>query len=348
MGNPTCDLDSAVCALVHGFFVYTDRVQGQKNEKIAVIPIMNISKKEFRVKTEVVYYLGGHNLPLNLLTFRDEIDLRKLNAEGKLELILVDHHTLPKEDLSLADSVVEIIDHRPQDVTWSWSGRTINLQTVGSCATLVAKNILEKRRMLLDSQVSNLLRGPILIDTCNFSKEADRATPMDFDVIRQLEELNTLHPSRDQLYQDILNAKTDISQLTPDDLIIKDLKVVNGIPIVGLPILVENFIKMDGAHEALDSFAMKENTPFAILIGLDLKNDVVTRDIAVFSLSSNELENKVIEALMTSTNPKLELTETHRFSKSGRTLIHYKQGNVKASRKQILPIIQSVSRDCTC
>lgn len=67
LGNETCDLDSAVCALVQGFFL-ASKVKEEKG--LSVIPVMNILEKEFRVKTEVVYYLRKHNVASNLLTFR--------------------------------------------------------------------------------------------------------------------------------------------------------------------------------------------------------------------------------------------------------------------------------------
>lgn len=69
LGNGTCDLDSAVSALAQGFFDYLD---GMKNNatKLAVIPVMNIPEKEYRVKTEVEFFLKRHNIPFTLLTFR--------------------------------------------------------------------------------------------------------------------------------------------------------------------------------------------------------------------------------------------------------------------------------------
>lgn len=69
LGNQSCDLDSAVCALVQGLFQYYD-VQKENRVNVAVIPVMNIFEKEFRVKTEVLYYLKHHKVPLSLLTFR--------------------------------------------------------------------------------------------------------------------------------------------------------------------------------------------------------------------------------------------------------------------------------------
>ena len=69
LGNQSCDLDSAVCTLVQGLFQYID-VQKENCSNVAVIPVMNIIEKEFRVKTEVLYYLKHHKVPLSLLTFR--------------------------------------------------------------------------------------------------------------------------------------------------------------------------------------------------------------------------------------------------------------------------------------
>ncbi|XP_066586696.1 exopolyphosphatase PRUNE1 [Prorops nasuta] len=353
MGNQTCDLDSAVCALAKGLAEY--REQQKKNRKeVATIPLMNIPQKEFRVKTEVVYYLQRHGLHENLLTFRDQIDLGRVSSEGKLELILVDHHVLVDEDELLASSVVEIIDHRPQDDQWPWEGRTIHLQTVGSCATLVAFHLLRNQPEILDTQLCSLLRGPILADTYNLSKKVDRATPLDYEMIEKLEKLGNLKAvDRDETYKDILNAKTDISCLTTYDLLIRDLKETNGVPIAVFPMLVEEFLGMDDWSSSLRNFTKEKNAQLVILIGLELRNDRVTRDIAVFSLSSNELENKVIQALTSSSQPSLDLTLTKQIKEEdpegGYSLSCFQQRNLSATRKQILPIVRAVTAEfCQC
>ena len=66
LGNPTCDLDSAVCALVQGYLEYLLR---PKNEFI-VVPVLNVTRNEFRLKTEVVYHLRQCAINADLLTFR--------------------------------------------------------------------------------------------------------------------------------------------------------------------------------------------------------------------------------------------------------------------------------------
>lgn len=92
---------------------------------------------------------------------RDQINLHNLqnNINKKLELILVDHHTLLNEDIALKPSVITIIDHRPLDLAWSWPDILLNIEIVGSCASLVARDILQKSPDMLDPQIASLLRG---------------------------------------------------------------------------------------------------------------------------------------------------------------------------------------------
>lgn len=200
---------------------------------------------------------------------RDQIDLQNVqnNADKQLELILVDHHTLASGDVALKPSVVTIIDHRPLDPAWSWPNVLLNIETVGSCATLVARNVLQKNPDILNAQLSSFLRGkhyldnglllidthktifniqypifsagPILIDTYNMSDEAGRATTIDVDVLNALEQLGRLTSDRTKTFKKIMHAKMDISELTLEELMIKDLKVTNGIPLVGFSFLVE-------------------------------------------------------------------------------------------------------------
>ena len=82
--------------------------------------------------------------------------------------------------------------------------------------------------------------GAILIDTCNFSKEADRATLLDYEIIEKLEILGKIDAKdRSEIFKIILDSKSDIKDLSAKDLLIKDLKVINGIPLPGFPTLVK-------------------------------------------------------------------------------------------------------------
>lgn len=68
------------------------------------------------------------------------------------------------------------------------------------------------------------------MDTINLSPSAKKATDKDFRIIGELEEclakLLGSAPVRDDFYTPINNARTDISQLSPDQLLRKDCKVL--------------------------------------------------------------------------------------------------------------------------
>jgi hypothetical protein len=44
---------------------------------------------------------------------------------------------------------------------------------------------------------------------------------------------------REKLFEELLAARCDISHLTPSQLLVKDMKIASGVPVPGLPILVE-------------------------------------------------------------------------------------------------------------
>lgn len=72
------------------------------------------------------------------------------------------------------------------------------------------------------------------------SPKVHRATVTDFSVLSALEQHGGLtSETRTETFNKIMDAKTDISELTLEELMIKDLKVTNGVPLVGFPFLVE-------------------------------------------------------------------------------------------------------------
>lgn len=98
--------------------------------------------------------------------YRDQIELKALKNSGiDMQVVMVDHHSLPEEDVFLADHVVRVIDHRPRDPQWPWPGREVQLEIVGSCATLVARNFLGKHPEAIDTRLCSLLRGKLLSST---------------------------------------------------------------------------------------------------------------------------------------------------------------------------------------
>ena len=65
LGNEACDLDSSVSALAYAQFLN----QSQKHCTIN-IPVINVTRSDFLLKTEVVYFLGKFGINFNNLIFR--------------------------------------------------------------------------------------------------------------------------------------------------------------------------------------------------------------------------------------------------------------------------------------
>jgi len=153
--------------------------------------------------------------------------------------------------------VIKVIDHHKRDRPYD--PRDI-IEPVGSCSTLVAELTLG----LLDNDpiVCSLLYGTILLDTVNLSPTAKKATPKDFKVISDLEELFTRHnrssggsplfSSRDEFYKPIAAARADISSLTPGQLLRKDCKVLKTpeitIAVPAMPLLAHVTENSPNAH----------------------------------------------------------------------------------------------------
>lgn len=77
------------------------------------------------------------------------------------------------------------------------------------------------------------------MDTACFSQAADRTTELDLKMAMELENRGVDSTRREKLFQELLAARSDISNLTPSQLLEKDMKIALGIPVPGLPILVQ-------------------------------------------------------------------------------------------------------------
>lgn len=69
LGNETCDLDSAVCSIIQAFWIYHQR-QKENIDFPPVLPILNVPKSKFNIKTEVTYFFKLNGIPLESLIFR--------------------------------------------------------------------------------------------------------------------------------------------------------------------------------------------------------------------------------------------------------------------------------------
>ncbi|CAL8298179.1 unnamed protein product [Gadus morhua 'NCC'] len=159
LGNEACDMDSMVSVMAYAYFL--SKTLGSSRP---VLPLLNVPRSEFPLRTDNVFLLRQAGVPQELLLFREQLDLLQLQRDGRLTLTLVDLNVLPSSDRDLEGAVVEVIDHRLLEREPSASC-LVTVEMVGSCTTLVTERILQKAPEVLDPQLALLLYGPKDIST---------------------------------------------------------------------------------------------------------------------------------------------------------------------------------------
>ncbi|XP_060614030.2 exopolyphosphatase PRUNE1 [Anolis sagrei] len=336
LGNEACDLDSMVSALALAFFL----AKTSSESKAAFIPVLNIPRSDFPLRTESTFLLREQGIPENFLVFRDEIDLVALHKEGLLSLTLVDHHVLPSRDAALEEAVVEVLDHRPLERERGPPCK-VTAELVGSCATLVTERILQGPAQVLDRQTAALLHATIALDCVNMAPEAGKVTPKDDHYASLLESRFPDLPSRNAIFEALQKAKFDVSGLTTDQMLRKDLKALSGkrasIAISAIYVNLPVFLDRPGLEEELHSFCQEKGYDLLVAMTISFnESNEPFRQIAVYSTCA-DLREAVCQALERSTDPSLHLSPLEsRYS----TLRAYHQGTVTASRKKVLPIVK--------
>ncbi|XP_017334001.1 exopolyphosphatase PRUNE1 isoform X2 [Ictalurus punctatus] len=337
LGNEACDVDSMVSALTFAYFLSKTIDSGK-----AVVPVLNIPRAEFPLRSDSTFLLRESGLSQDYLLFRDEVDLHSLQ---NLAITLVDHNVLPEADRTLENAVVEVIDHRRLERTPS-PFCPVTMETVGSCATLVTERIVQKAPKLLDQQVAQLLYGTIITDCVNMAPEAGKVTPKDSQYVSLLESRFPKLPRRSILFQSLQNAKFDVSGLSTEQMLLKDMKTVSGgdlrLAVSVIYMTLEDFLQRECLQQELCEFCHKHNYNLVVAMTISfIDNKEPFRQIAVYS-SSTHNRDEVIKALEKARNPHLNLSP---MSSPYSDMKAYVQGNTLASRKKVLPIISDFLKD---
>uniref|UniRef100_A0A1A9X047 DHHA2 domain-containing protein n=1 Tax=Glossina brevipalpis TaxID=37001 RepID=A0A1A9X047_9MUSC len=317
LGNEACDLDSAVSALSLSYYYQESNQHPEALKCRNFLPVLNIPKDEYPLKTEVHYLFQQLLLNEEYLTFRDELSMEFM---ANSQFVLVDHHA------SLwSKQAIAIYDHRPRDDTVELPHNcSLHLELVGSCCTLVAELMLTAGMTTVkDTEVLKLLRSAIVLDTVNFSESAKRATPKDHEICYALEEklrvISELE-TRKELFDNLVKARSDVRSLTTAQLLRKDMKFISAtqsnrkIALPGFPMLVEEFIKKPMAEEALKEYARTTDSSVILLIGMHVDIDQennVQRDLGLINIKDPNLCANIKQKLETMSEPNLQLQENN-------------------------------------
>lgn len=95
--------------------------------------------------------------------------------------------------------------------------------------------------------------------------------------------------------------------------------------------------------KSLEEFGIEHNCSLLVLIGMkELDIGGIRRDIGLFPLHQSDLTKQLINAVSVENQHYLQLNQKCGDILSSELGHLYEQNNLKASRKQILPIIQQI------
>lgn len=263
---------------------------------INVVPVLNVDRIEVPLKTEVVYWLKKNDIDVENLICKDEIN----NFDDVKHFVLVDHHVSP-----FHERVVSVLDHRPLDPEENLGvACKIQLKEVGSCCSLVIE-LIKKDVNLNDmkeeySEVLKLLYAVIVLDTINFSKDADRFRPLDLEVVENIEQylsIENVEEHRSKLFNELVEARSDVSTLDSLQILSKDLKIIsnknNSVRVALSAVLLPDYILLANAGENLKFFVEKNNIDVISLMSMRTENGTVTRDFGLVDIKNKKLFDDV-------------------------------------------------------
>jgi exopolyphosphatase len=334
LGNDASDLDSMASSVMYAY--YAGRARADENGPV-YLPLINIPRADFKLRTEAVYLFDATGIELENLLFADEADLDRLQETNRLRLTLVDHNKLAPSQCRYQELVEAIVDHHEDEGLYSQiTSRTI--EPVGSAASLIAEKILKDKPELIDEGTGKLLLGPILLDTVNLDPKEKRVTPKDEGIAGVL--VKRTAADQKALFNKLQFEKFNVSSLETYDLLRKDYKewqvgaIKYGIGSVRMPL--KAWIEKDPDITAGFESYLKERDLHLLLAMNAYTDPDFHRDLAVYSPDAG-LREKVITHLETSglglkpINPQELKGKGH--------ICFFVQGDLSKSRKKLQPIL---------
>jgi exopolyphosphatase len=257
------------------------------NKEGLYIPLMNIHREEIALRKDILYLFQLFDISVDDLLFLDDVSLNRLFEEKRLRLNLVDHNVLNPTQEHLSDAIERIVDHHFDENKYYPIITDENklVAAVGSNATLVAEKIFASHQVIMSTELATILLAPILIDTSHL-KSLEKTTDRDVLAAEQLQEVAFFLPQ--DFYVKLLDAKNDISGLTPTMLLSKDFKeYIDGHILYGIsslpPAVQWDLEDLELFGENIQKYAYERNLNFLIL--LLHSHDSHTRKIVVYSPS---------------------------------------------------------------
>lgn len=370
-GNQSADLDSVVCAITYAYLLY------DLNQQL-IVPLINIPKKDFRLRRDIELLLKSHSITEDNLFFLE--DFKAATTSSNADLVLVDHCNVQGDIFTELINegrlkVTGIVDHHEDEKVFLDASPRV-VRSTGSCSSHVFNywnsQYQNAGSVLNNTEVVSLLLGPLLMDTSNMSFKVEEPDTVAFksygeilsehqngfiNLLTKNEEKQTF----DGFYKKLKKAKKDLSGFSFADILRKDYKqftFVNGPSkknvIVGFSSLGKSFdwiLTQYSTEEVVQAFKHVE---------LDLKLDILVMTPS-YTRSENEqytrefayhYKNAAFSTLgKWATGPlelnsdiykKEEISQKITDIANQEPFVLYNQNKLAASRKQVVPVVKAI------
>lgn len=359
VGNPAGDADSIVSALS---LAYVDHLIGP----LVKTPVVSVPRADLALRRETVLLLEMVGISTQELTFLDD---RRMTAA---EVTLVDHNKLVHDELQ-GSNVVEILDHHMDEQ--AHDGVVGDLRKVefhdssalvASTCTLIAERMIQSRDNTMPADLAFTLLGVILLDTVNMSESAGKGTKRDQDIINSLVEntdwskisrteaakdfFESDKPNTTKLYNYLSQSKFDVDfwrSLSVQDALRLDYKQftassgdVFGASSVLLPL--EQLLEKPGFENEVLDYLSRRKIPLLAILSMVIEDSKPKRSMLVCGRrSGNSVATNMAKHLKGSESLQLSEVDCPLNTQTCTDLQirYFEQGNPKASRKQVVPIM---------
>eukprot|EP00933_Yihiella_yeosuensis_P033217 TRINITY_DN26940_c0_g1_i1.p1 TRINITY_DN26940_c0_g1~~TRINITY_DN26940_c0_g1_i1.p1 ORF type:complete len:380 (-),score=83.15 TRINITY_DN26940_c0_g1_i1:76-1215(-) len=227
VGNDAADSDSLVSAYAIAALLDSEEVQG--------IALAQIPREEFRLRGDslALFKQAGAQVLSDgspqRLHFWNEVDWTAADSLATRSLVLTDHNKMTPMVAQHFDGRVEwVIDHHAGGGSYPDARADID-EGIASASSLVVEKFLEKGKGAITKELAVLLAGVILLDSRNFCPKENKGTPRDRSALDALTSLDeAIRPQRDAAtwYDELMEARKDVSHLSVRELMLVDTKVV--------------------------------------------------------------------------------------------------------------------------
>ncbi|XP_036949809.1 exopolyphosphatase PRUNE1-like isoform X1 [Acanthopagrus latus] len=335
LGSESCDLDSVVSSLAMAYFL--SRTSSGLSGSSLVLPVLNIPRSQFHLQADVLLLLRESGITTESLVFRDQVDLARLHGERRLVLTLVDHSVLQSTDSCLEGAVVEVIDHHQLQRTASFFC-PVTAETVASCATLVTERILSSAPEILDRQLALLLYGVVVMDSVN---QVGGGSVRSRQMLRRLQKQFPDLPHGGALHTSLHTAKFDLSGLSTEHILLKDMKLVAEgdvrVAVSSIFLSLESFLGRKNLQQELQDVCLSHqlDAVVAMTISFNDQSEKPVRHLALYSQSSR-YRRQISHALLNSWSPSPCLSPV---SSPYKDILAYHLGDALASRSKLIPVL---------